>query len=169
MAIAPMELGRAVRRWTHSTASFTVIEQTEAREGGWGDGGCWILADALASGFGLEMFGVFGHHVPGIDPTPRLQHVVLKAGKGYIDQDGYQTEATFRRNYLKWEGVAVDSVEPVNRARMEQTKFPRPSMQPAIIAAIKQLLPVAGSEVPQVKPRKSKCKQEPKKCPPSRS
>ena len=39
-------------------------------------------------------------------------------------------------------------------------------MQPAIIAAIKQLLPVAGSEVPQVKPRKSKCKQEPKKCPP---
>jgi hypothetical protein len=75
MAIAPMELGRAVRRWTHSDASFTVIEQTEAREGGWGDGGCWILADALASGFGLEMFGVFGHHVPGIDPTPRLQHV----------------------------------------------------------------------------------------------
>jgi hypothetical protein len=169
MAIAPMELGRAVRRWTHSNASFTVIEQTEAREGGWGDGGCWILADALASGFGLEMFGVFGHHVPGIDPTPRLQHVVVKAGKGYIYKDGYQTEATFRRNYLKWEGIAVDSVEPVNRARMEQTKFSRPSMQPAIIAAIKQLLLVAGSEVPQVKPRKPKCKQEPKRCPPSRS
>jgi hypothetical protein len=169
MAIAPMELGRAVRRWTHSDASFTVIEQTDAREGGWGDGGCWILADALASGFGLEMFGVFGHHVPGIDPTPRLHHLLVRAGNGFIDQDGFQTEATFRRNYLAWEGVVVDSIEPVDRARLEQTEFPRPSMQPAIIAAIKQLLPVAGSEVPQVKPRKSKCKKEPKKCPPSRS
>jgi hypothetical protein len=52
---------------------------------------------------------------------------------------------------------------------LEQTEFPRPSMQPAIIADIKQLLLVAGSEVPQVKPRKPKCKQEPKRCPPSRS
>jgi hypothetical protein len=144
MSIESKELGRAVRRWTHSDASFAVIEQTEARDGGWGDGGCWILADALASGFGLEMFGVFGHHVPDIDPTPRLQHVVLKAGKGYIDQDGYQTDATFRRNCLKWEGVIVDSIEPVGRPQLEQAEFPRPSMRAAIIAGIKACLTNSG-------------------------
>lgn len=44
MSIEPKELGRAVRRWTHSDASFAVIAKTEAHEGGWGDGGCWILA-----------------------------------------------------------------------------------------------------------------------------
>lgn len=140
MVIKPMELGRAVRRWTHSDASFTVIEKTEAREGGWGDGGCWVLADALASGFGLEMFAVFGHHVPGIDPTPRLHHVVVRAGIGFIDQDGYQREATFRRNYLRWDGIAVDSIEPVDRPRLEQTKFPRPSMQSAIVAGVNHCL-----------------------------
>jgi hypothetical protein len=83
------------------------------------------------------MFGVFGHHSPGIDPTPRLHHVVVRAGNGFIDQDGYQREATFRRNYLAWERVAIDYIEPVDRSRLEQTKFPRPSSQAAIIEGVR--------------------------------
>jgi hypothetical protein len=152
MPIGAMELGRAVRRWTHSDAGCAVIDETEGQGGGWGDGGCWILSDALASGFGLELYGVFGHHAPGIDPTPSLHHVVVRVGNGFIDQDGYQKDATFRRNYLKWEGIAFDSIEPVDRARLEQTQFPRPSMQSAIIEGI-------GATAKNLKPRHDKMRR----------
>jgi hypothetical protein len=131
LIISPIALGRAVKHFCHSDASFEILQSTsgKARHCGWSDGGCWILAAAIQQRWGGELYALSR---TGSD----TQHVVVRLGRVFIDQDGPASSIALIRRFERWEGFFTGSLRLVPFSAIRKGDIPEPEKQVEIIAGI---------------------------------
>jgi ribosomal protein S18 acetylase RimI-like enzyme len=146
-AYSAQAIGKAVKRWCHSDQSFDVLAGMSggAQEGGWGDGGCWVLADAIVQGFGGELYAVRAHDIKGSERQggDAIDHVLVAMGGGYIDQDGFISEKEFLQHWENAERRKVTAIVPLQGDVLSEAKasvIPKPEKQEEIIAGITRVL-----------------------------
>ncbi len=139
ISVDPKALGRAVRQYCQSEDSYAVLDATGAEGGTWTSGGCWILAEAVAKGFGGRVYCLvgtpegFGEETPSGVPSP--QHFVAKVGHLFIDADGASTEKTLLHRWEKVEHVRTPFLEAYAGQVVDQGT-PRPEKTGEIIDGI---------------------------------
>jgi hypothetical protein len=96
------EFGKELRKLINSAPVFTLL-----KEGDWGAGGCWTLAEALSEYLGppAEVMVVSERREGGEDINVPVSHVVVKYADLYIDYNGAQTEKQLLKS-LEKEGYA---------------------------------------------------------------
>jgi hypothetical protein len=134
--ISPVVLGRAVRCFCRSNASFGILRSMsgEAKTCGWSDGGCWILAAAIQQSWGGELYALSR---TGSD----VQHAAVRFEKVLIDQDGPASAKLFIRRFERWEGFLAGSLQLVPFSQTMNRNIPRPEKQREIIAGIFSHIP----------------------------
>ena len=131
LTVFSVALGRAVRLFCHTNASFKILRATSggARHSGWSDGGCWMLAAAIQQGWGGKLYALSR---TGFD----TQHVVARLDRVFIDQDGPTTANTLIRRFEKHEGFPRGSIRLVPFSSDLNGVIPAPEKQEEIIAGI---------------------------------
>lgn len=82
-------IGRRLRAWCRSPASYTLLDASPAAGGTWTAGGCALLAVALA-GMNVGFLRVVdGRSYKGGRVQP--QHWVVQVPGGFLDADGFST------------------------------------------------------------------------------
>lgn len=92
-----------------SKATQEVLRSSEGAAGGWLDGGCLILADALA-----DRLGQLAERFMIVDANGNPQHVVVSYGGRLLDADGASTERALLRRWSRVEHVADPGLVPLN-------------------------------------------------------
>lgn len=151
----PETLGRAVRLYCRSAASLKLLDSILPGMG-WQEGGCWILADALARAFGGEVWAMvsrpsplqFLHRPGGLEEwrasTPSPGHMLLKYQGLFIDSEGAGTAGTKLREYAEWTGIPDVILRPLKVSTVRL--IPRPISGAKIAGAVRsRLRPLAWS------------------------
>lgn len=76
---------------------------------GWLDGGCRILADALN-----EWLGPSAEKMALLDEAGRIQHVLIRIGRVFIDGDGMTLEHEILARWQDLEGIKGPRVAPLD-------------------------------------------------------
>ena len=131
LKISPVTLGRAVRRFCRTQASFDILwsKPDESITCGWSDGGCWILAAAIQQRWGGELYCLSR---TGLD----AQHVVVRFGKIFIDQDGPASIVALIRRFERWESFVVRTHWLVPFTTDMSEDIPMPRNRAEIVAGI---------------------------------
>lgn len=94
------EFGKELRKLINSQKVFGLL-----KEGDWGAGGCWTLAEALVEYMGppaeIRVVSERREDEDGGDIDVPVSHVVVKYDDVYIDYNGAQTENQLFRNLEK--------------------------------------------------------------------
>lgn len=114
------EFGKELREFLNSYGGPLRL----LREGDWGAGGCWILAQAL-----VEFLGSPARLVVVSERRPRdlyditipVSHVAVKYDDIYIDYRGARTERQFLNN-LEREGYQDPEIHPMTRKIAREAK-----------------------------------------------
>lgn len=111
------EFGKELRKLINSDEVFALL-----KEGDWGAGGCWTLAEALAEYLGppAEVMVVSERREGGggEDIDVPVSHVVVKYEDLFIDYNGAQTEKQLIRN-LEKEGYDYPELNDFSEDLME--------------------------------------------------
>ena len=131
LRVHPILLGRAVKRFCRTNASFDILWSgpEETKGCGWTDGGCWILAAAIQQRWGGELYCLTR---TGFD----AQHVVVRFGNVFIDQDGPASAMALIRRFERWECVGAKSLWLVPFSTNVSGSTPRPRFRREIVAGI---------------------------------
>jgi hypothetical protein len=66
--------------------AFEILDSTAAKGCDWGEGGCWILADALVEYYNAPLYCVYN------SKYNHVEHFVIKTGRDiYLDYDGFRS------------------------------------------------------------------------------
>lgn len=129
--IFPITLGRAVRRFCRTDASFDILwsKSAETKKCGWSDGGCWTLSSAIQYRWGGNLYCL---SFTGFD----AQHVVLQLGDFYIDQDGLASAEAVIRRFKRWGCFFARSVWLLPFSPSMGAEIPKPRNRNQIVAGI---------------------------------
>jgi hypothetical protein len=145
----PDLLGRAVYQYCRSAASLRLLDSVLPGMG-WQEGGCWILADALANAFGGEIWAMVSRPSPrqflqrpnGIEEwrasLPSPGHMLLKFRGLFIDSDGTAAAAIKLRDYAGWTGIPDAILLPLDVHTVKL--IPRPTKGQEIAAGVRPRL-----------------------------
>ncbi len=92
-----------------SKAAQEVLRSSQSAGGGWLDGGCLILADALA-----DRLGQSAERLMIVDAKGNPQHIGVKCGGRLLDADGASTERALLRRWITLEHVNNPALAPLN-------------------------------------------------------
>lgn len=84
-----VEFGRALSKLLKTKAAIRILRSYDLDD--WGFGGCWILADGLKKAIGQKAALYYVGSPNGVE------HVAVRIGGVYLDQDGAQTGVRLRR------------------------------------------------------------------------
>lgn len=121
------------------------VRATPAPHGGWLDGSCWILAEALHRALGCPLVAVVGHP-PALDARApdATQHVaVLCRGTLVVDGDGVSTIPKLIRRWQDVEGITNARLVPFSgacRASAERGGIPQPRDTDGLVLALRRAL-----------------------------
>lgn len=82
-------IGRRLRAWCRSPASYTLLDASPAAGGTWTAGGCALLAVALARNGVGALRTVIGRSQASGPVQP--QHWIVQVPGGFLDADGFST------------------------------------------------------------------------------
>jgi hypothetical protein len=83
-----VEFGRSLSKLLKTKAAAKILRSYDLED--WGFGGCWILADGLKRAIGRKAALYYVGSPNGVE------HVAVRIGEMYLDQDGAQTGARLR-------------------------------------------------------------------------
>lgn len=105
------QLGHALKRLLQTKKAMDVLRPYSIEE--WGYGGCWILAAALKKLIGPKAKLYYVGSPMGVE------HVVVRVGDLYLDQDGAQTASQLVKK-LKLDDAFISPYGPEEEKEAEE-------------------------------------------------